>query len=226
LNDQVTATPYSDPIAQSAEAAPTAAEALAERARLISDCRACPLGRLRTNAVPGEGSPGAAIMFVGEAPGFYEDQQARPFVGQAGKLLDELLLEAGLTREGVFIANVLKCRPPNNRDPLPVEIEACSDHLAAQVAAIDPAMIVTLGRFSLQRFLPGATISGVHGQKFAREGRFVVPMYHPAAALHQASLRAVIEADFRRLPGYLAELRAPQPAVVEPAAIAEQGRLF
>jgi DNA polymerase len=223
--NEITATLHSDPPVSSTSDRETADLVLGERARLIAGCQACPLGRLRTNAVPGEGSSEAEIMFVGEAPGFHEDLQARPFVGQAGKLLDELLGAAGLSRESVFIANVLKCRPPNNRDPLPVEIDACSDHLAAQVAAIDPAMIVTLGRFSLQRFLPGAAISRVHGQKFAREGRCVVPMYHPAAALHQASLRAVIEADFRKLPGYLAELHATQP-IMEQAPAAEQGRLF
>jgi uracil-DNA glycosylase len=205
---------------------PDSAAALAERATLINACRACPLGSSRTHAVPGEGNPNAAVMFVGEAPGFYEDQQARPFVGQAGKLLDELLACAGLARPDVFIANILKCRPPGNRDPLPNEIEACADHLAAQVAAIDPKVIVTLGRYSLQRFLPGASISRIHGQKFPRDGRLVVPMYHPAAALHQASLRSVIEEDFRRLPTYLAEAVAPiEPPTAEDKP-PEQGRLL
>jgi DNA polymerase len=197
--------------------------AIAERVRA---CRACPLGTERTNAVPGEGNPNSAVVFVGEAPGFHEDQQGRPFVGQAGKLLDELLAAAGLARNDVFVANVLKCRPPGNRDPLPGEVEACAQHLAAQLEAIEPAVVVTLGRYSLQRFLPGASISRVHGQKFSRDGRTIVPMYHPAAALHQASLRAVIEQDFRRLPEYLNE---PEPESEPPAempALAEQARLF
>ncbi|MEX2237480.1 MAG: uracil-DNA glycosylase [Dehalococcoidia bacterium] len=201
---------------------------LAELAARIAACRACPLGSQRTQAVPGDGSAHARVMFLGEAPGFNEDQQGRPFVGQAGKLLDDLLALAGMRREDVFVANVLKCRPPGNRDPLPGEIEACSGHLAAQIESIDPEAIVTLGRFSLQRFLPGSSISRVHGQKFSKDGRIVVPMYHPAAALHQGNLRAVIEEDFRRLPGHLLPPeREPEPA---PAPIAlrpvEQGRLF
>jgi uracil-DNA glycosylase len=201
--------------------APAGLAAIADRIRA---CRACPLGSERTNAVPGEGNPNSPVVFVGEAPGFHEDQQGRPFVGQAGKLLDELLAAAGLHRNQVFIANILKCRPPGNRDPLPAEIDACSNHLAAQIDALDPAVIVTLGRYSLQRFLPGAAISRVHGQKFTKDGRTVVPMYHPAAALHQGSLRAVIEDDFRKLPGYLAEPE-PEPEPVA-AAVVEQGRLL
>ncbi|MPZ24060.1 MAG: uracil-DNA glycosylase [Dehalococcoidia bacterium] len=190
---------------------------------MVRTCRACALGSLRTNAVPGEGNAEAEVMFVGEAPGYYEDQAGRPFVGQAGKLLDDLLARAGLSRLDVFIANVLKCRPPGNRDPLPGEMDACSAHLNAQVDAIDPRVIVTLGRYSMQRFLPGSTISRVHGQRFERDGRIVVPMYHPAAALHQGSLRAVIEADFAKLPEYMrTPVKAPEPAP-QPA---EQGRLF
>ena len=197
---------------------------LTEIATRVRACRGCPLGSQRTNAVPGEGSSEARIIFVGEAPGFHEDQQGRPFVGQAGKLLDELLAAAGLHRNQVFIANILKCRPPSNRDPLPAEIDACSGHLAAQIEALDPAVIVTLGRYSLQRFLPGATISRVHGQKFTKDGRTIVPMYHPAAALHQGSLRAVIEDDFRKLPGYLADPE-PEPEPAAAPAVA-QGRLL
>lgn len=212
--------------APSAAARTTPMAMIAERIRA---CRACALGYQRTNAVPGEGNPSARVLFVGEAPGFNEDQQGRPFVGQAGKLLDDLLGQAGLRRDEVFIANTLKCRPPGNRDPLPGEMDACSMHLEAQIAAIAPEVIVTLGRFSLQRLLPGMTISRVHGQKFERDNLTIVPMYHPAAALHQGSLRAVIEADFRRLSAYL---RAPEPQPqlapgVELAAVAaEQGRLF
>ena len=204
-----------------------ARSSLDEIATRIRACRNCPLGSQRTNAVPGEGNPNSRVVFVGEAPGFHEDQQGRPFVGQAGKLLDELLAAAGLHRNDVFIANTLKCRPPGNRDPLPAEMEACAGHLAAQIEALDPAVIVTLGRYSLQRFLPGATISRVHGQKFTREERTVVPMYHPAAALHQGSLRAVIEDDFRKLPGYLSDPEPAAPAEPEPEPVAaEQGRLL
>lgn len=202
---------------------PAALTAIAERIRA---CRDCPLGSERTNAVPGEGNPNSPVVFVGEAPGFHEDQQGRPFVGQAGKLLDELLAAAGLARNEVFIANVLKCRPPGNRDPLPGEIEACAGHLAAQLEAIDPAVIVTLGRYSLQRFLPGASISRVHGQRFSRDGLTVVPMYHPAAALHQGSLRSVIEEDFRHLPDYLKEPEPGPEPLAEAPALAEQARLF
>jgi uracil-DNA glycosylase family 4 len=203
--------------------APAALSEIAERVRL---CRACPLGAQRTNAVPGEGNPDSPVVFIGEAPGFHEDQQGRPFVGQAGKLLDELLAAAGLQRKDVFIANILKCRPPGNRDPLPGEIEACSSHLAAQIEALNPAVVVTLGRFSLQRFLPGSSISRVHGQKFTRDGRTIVPMYHPAAALHQGSLRAVIEEDFRRLSDILNEPEPEAEPAPVPAAVAEQARLF
>jgi uracil-DNA glycosylase len=190
----------------------------------VRGCFSCALSKTRTQAVPGEGDPNAQVMFIGEAPGFNEDQQGRPFVGQAGKLLDDLLAQAGLSRSTVFIANVLKCRPPNNRDPLPDEIEACSSHLQAQIEAIDPKVIVTLGRYSLQRFLPGAAISRVHGQRFMKDDRTVVPMYHPAAALHQGSLRAVIEEDFRKLPGYLAPPSAPAEEAAPPAPA--QGKLF
>jgi DNA polymerase len=142
-------------------------------------------------------------MFIGEGPGFYEDQQGRPFVGAAGKFLDELLAGIGLDRKKVFIGNVVKCRPPNNRDPQPDEIEACSKYLEAQIATIDPKVIVTLGRYSLQRYFPGESISRIHGTPRRRGDVIVVPMYHPAAALHQASLRRVIEADFARLPAFL-----------------------
>lgn len=199
-------------------------EVIAEGVRF---CRACPLGDQRTNAVPGEGDPEAEVMLIGEAPGVNEDQQGRPFVGAAGKLLNDLLSCAGLSRDQVFIANTLKCRPPGNRDPLPGELDACSVHLEAQIATIDPQVIVTLGRFSLQRFLPGNTISRVHGQRFTKDGRTVMPMYHPAAALHQGSLRAVIEADFRQLRAYLNELRQPPEPELELASpVAEQARLF
>ncbi len=144
-------------------------------------------------------------MFIGEAPGWHEDQQGRPFVGAAGKFLNELLALAGLKREEVFITNVVKCRPPGNRDPLPDEIAACAPYLERQIAAIDPEVIVTLGRFSMARWFPGERISRIHGQPKRVEGRLIVPMYHPAAALHQSAFRAAIEEDFAKLPKILAE---------------------
>ncbi len=144
-------------------------------------------------------------MFVGEAPGFNEDRQGRPFVGAAGQFLEELLALAGLRRADVFITNVVKHRPPNNRDPEPDEIAACAGYLERQIAAIDPRVIVTLGRFSMNRWFPGEKITRIHGQPRWIDGRFIVPMMHPAAALHQPQNRPLIEADFRRLPEYLAQ---------------------
>jgi uracil-DNA glycosylase family 4 len=178
--------------------------ALAQIARAVSVCTDCGLAGGRTHAVPGEGNPDAAIVFIGEGPGFYEDQQGRPFVGAAGKFLDDLLRSIDLDRKTVFIANVVKCRPPSNRDPQPGEIAACSNYLDGQLAAIDPKVIVTLGRHSMQRYFPGESISRVHGQPRRKGDVIVVPMYHPAAALHQGSLRAIIEADFLRLPQFVA----------------------
>jgi DNA polymerase len=181
-------------------------KALAMIAKQTSACRDCGLCAGRTNVVPGEGNADADIMCIGEGPGFYEDQQGRPFVGASGKFLDELLARIGLDRRKVFIANVVKCRPPNNRDPQPEEIEACAKYLDEQIRVIDPKVIVTLGRHSMQRYFPGEAISRVHGQPRRKDGRIIVPMYHPAAALHQGSLRRVIEADFRRLPEFLARI--------------------
>ncbi len=195
--------------------------ALAALNESVRRCVACPLARGRTQAVPGEGRLDAEIMFVGEAPGYYEDQQGRPFVGAAGQFLEDLLRGIGLTRRDVFIANVIKCRPPSNRDPLPDEISACSDWLTRQMGIIEPKVVVTLGRYSLQRFLPGNSIGRVHGQGRRVGNRWVVPMYHPAAALHQGSLRGVIEEDFRKIPAYLEQaLRESQPTM-EPIAVAK-----
>jgi DNA polymerase len=144
-------------------------------------------------------------MFIGEGPGWHEDQQGRPFVGAAGKFLNELLALAGLSREDVFITNVVKCRPPGNRDPMPDEIAACAPYLDRQIAAIDPDVIVTLGRFSMARYFPGERISKIHGQPRKDGKRLIVPMYHPAAALHQSALRGAIEEDFTKLPKFLAD---------------------
>jgi uracil-DNA glycosylase family 4 len=198
--------------------------ALRALAAQIAVCPKCELSKTRTHAVPGEGNPSADIVFIGEGPGFYEDQQARPFVGPAGKFLDELLASIGLKRADVFICNVLKCRPPGNRDPLPGEMEACKPWLDAQLEALRPRVIVTLGRFSLGRYFPGQSISRIHGQPKKLGDVVVVPMYHPAAALHQGSLRGTIEQDFKKLPAILQETlkQKPQPETREPEPVQMQ----
>jgi DNA polymerase len=178
----------------------------------VKVCTKCELARSRTHAVPGEGNEHASVMCIGEGPGWHEDQQGRPFVGNAGKFLNELLELAGLKREDVFITNVVKCRPPGNRDPLPDEIAACAPYLDRQIAAINPDVIVTLGRFSMSRWFPGERISKIHGQAKRVEGRLIVPMYHPAAALHQAALRGAIEDDFKKLPKWLEEANRDREA--------------
>ena len=190
----------------------------------VAQCTRCLLHRGRTRAVPGEGPQNAEIMFIGEAPGFYEDQQGRPFVGAAGQFLEELLKEIGLQREQVFIANVIKCRPPGNREPLPEEIEACKPFLDRQIELLHPRLIVTLGRFSMARAFPNARISSIHGQPRKIGGVIYYPMYHPAAALHQPSLRRDVEEDMRRIPELLKQ--AAQIAEAQPPAEAEQLRLF
>jgi DNA polymerase len=142
-------------------------------------------------------------MFIGEGPGFHENEQGRPFVGAAGQFLEELLASINLKRQQVYITNVVKCRPPGNRDPQTEELEACSGYLERQILAINPKVIVTLGRYSMARFLPNAKISEIHGQAIRVHGRLIVPMYHPAAALHQPSLRSAVENDFARLPEWM-----------------------
>lgn len=174
----------------------------------VRACTACRLHQSAMRAVPGEGPADAKVMFIGEAPGFHEDRQGRPFVGAAGQFLEELLGLAGLRRSEVFIANVIKHRPPDNRDPLPDEIAACSQFLDRQIAALNPLVIVTLGRFSMARWFPGEKISRIHGQPRWIGGRMIIPMMHPAAALHQPQYRALIEADFRRLPEFIAQAEA------------------
>jgi uracil-DNA glycosylase len=200
---------------------------------LEAEVRSCPRCRLRDtrkNAVPGEGAQTAEVMFVGEAPGFWENEQGRPFVGQAGKLLDELLASVGLRREDVYITNVLKCRPPNNRDPLPEELAACHEYLERQIALIQPKLIVTLGRFSMAKFFPGGRgMRELHG-KTTRYGRSTcLAVYHPAAALRQAALRQVLEEDFGKIPQLLERARADFDAEAEavvPAPAPEQLSLF
>jgi len=165
-------------------------------------------------------------MFVGEGPGFHEDQQARPFVGPAGKLLEELLGSAGLRRSDVYITNVVKCRPPNNRDPLPAEIEACRKYLRLQIEKIDPKLIVTLGRYSLAWFFPRDSISKVHGHLRRQNSMHYLHMYHPAAALHAGNLRKTIEDDFRRIPQALEKIRRVEQPVAVPEPAPDQMRLF
>lgn len=174
----------------------------------IRSCEACLLHTTRKNAVPGEGPQDAQVMFIGEAPGLNEDREGRPFVGRSGSFLEELLAAAGLKRSEVYICNVLKCRPPDNRDPLPAEIDSCSDFISRQIQLIDPFVVVTLGRHSMRRFFPDATISRVHGQPKTVAGRLIVPMYHPAAALHRGNLKQTIIDDFSLLPGFIDRVRS------------------
>lgn len=179
---------------------------------IIERCPCSDLCQTRTRAVPGEGPEDAQVMFIGEAPGFNEDKTGRPFVGAAGQFLNKLLAAAGLERSSVYITNVVKCRPPNNRDPLPAEIEACRTYLDRQIEIIRPRVIVTLGRYSMSRWFPGESISRIHGQPRVVDGVTIVPMFHPAAALHQERYRALIEADFRKLPAILAAATTSPPA--------------
>lgn len=183
------------------------AEILAQIAAEVAACQACVLHHSRKKAVPGEGPANAEIMFIGEGPGFYENEQGHPFVGAAGQFLDELLAQAGLKRPDVWIGNVVKCRPPGNRDPLPDELAACNKYLERQIAAIAPKIIITLGRYSMGKFMPGAKISAVHGQMRHIGDRFVIAMFHPAAALHQGSLKPAIMQDFAQLPKLLEQAR-------------------
>src|SRR5262249_40864245 len=176
----------------------------------VQACTKCALHIGTRNGVPGEGSSRAEVMFIGEGPGYHEDRQGRPFVGPAGQFLNELLASIGLDRSSAFITNVVKHPPPDNRDPLPEEIAACSDYLTRQIATLNPKVIVTLGRYSMARFFPTAKISQIHGQAKLVDGRVVVAMYHPAAALHKIELRQTVEDDFK-------------PAT--PAALAEANRL-
>jgi len=182
--------------------------ALSELYREMASCQSCGLAQHRTQVVPGEGTVDTDILFVGEAPGYNEDRLGRPFVGAAGVFLDGLLASIGMGRSDVYIANIIKCRPPGNRDPGPGEIAACKPWLDRQMEMIRPKVIVTLGRVSLSRFRPNESISKVHGKPI-RMGEFVLfPMYHPAAALHQGGLRNTLESDMLLLPKILKELRS------------------
>ncbi len=176
---------------------------LTDLAAQIKVCTRCDLAKSRTQAVPGDGPATASIMFIGEGPGFHEDQQGKPFVGPSGQFLNELLASINMKREDVFIANVVKCRPPQNRDPQPDEIEACRVWLDKQIEIIKPKVIVTISRYAMARWFPNKKISEIHGKAFRFGNLVVVAMYHPAAALHQHSLRTVLEEDFKKLPEYI-----------------------
>jgi DNA polymerase len=203
----------------------------------VAGCTRCRLAQGRTQVVFGSGNSHADLMFVGEAPGFHEDKQGVPFVGQAGKLLDRLLSVIGLARDDVFVVNVLKCRPPGNRDPQPDEIEACESHLFRQIALIEPVVVATLGNFAT-KLLSGRQlgITRVHGQeqKTTIGGRDVLlyPIYHPAAALYTPAMLKVLESDFARLPELLGRALVPPPpaepelTLVAATASAQQLGLF
>ena len=203
---------------------------LDEIARLVRQCSDCELGRGRKNAVPGEGSPDADLMIIGEGPGAQEDLLGRPFVGRAGQFLDELLGYIGLKREDVFIANMVKCRPPENRDPLPAEVSACDKYLERQIELLDPLLIVTLGRVSLARFFPGESMARARGKVREKDGRFIYPVMHPAAALYRQEVRPGIIEDFKAIPKVLDNIRnssaAPTLAPAAESPPAQQLSLF
>ena len=196
-------------------------DTLADLAHRVSVCADCPLHTGRTNAVPGEGPPDAEILFIGEGPGFHEDRQGRPFVGPAGNFLEDLLQSIGMTRDQVFIANMVKCRPPDNRDPTPAEISACAKYLDRQIELLNPLLIVTLGRFSLGKFLPGQSISRARGRLRTVNGLHVFPIMHPAAGLRRQEMRAAIEEDFAKIPGLLDVLRMQAEPASPSARVAE-----
>jgi len=217
-------------------AVPVEANDLQAYASSVASCTRCRLAQGRTQVVFGSGNPSADLMFVGEAPGFHEDKQGLPFVGQAGKLLEKLLAGIGLHRSDVYIANVLKCRPPGNRDPQPDEIEACESHLFRQIEMIEPTVVATLGNFAT-KLLSGRPlgITRVHGQEQETTlgGRSVLlyPLYHPAAALYTPAMLEVLESDFARLPALLGRVLVPTPEpdlalVAAPSPPAEQLGLF
>ena len=198
---------------------------LAEIAREVKACTKCKLYQSAKQGVPGEGPANAEIMFIGEGPGFYEDQQGKPFVGPSGRFLEELLASINLRRQDVFITNVVKHRPPENRDPEPDEIAACASFLDRQIAALQPKVIVTLGRYSMARYFPNARITAIHGQARTVNGRVIVAMYHPAAGLRLESTRQALIEDFKKLPQLIAKAHAqresapPEPEDKGPAQL-------
>ena len=199
---------------------------LQEYCESMKECTLCALSKSRTNVVFGVGDEHADILFVGEAPGFFEDKQAEPFVGPAGQFLDQLLASISLKRNDVYITNTVKCRPPENRDPLPEEIETCNQYLRFQLEYIKPKLICTLGNHSTKLLLETKSgITSLHGRKFMKGGTFYIPLYHPAAALHRPPLRSTLIEDFERLKQYLSEVNeAGQPQ--EKEAVPEQLGLF
>jgi uracil-DNA glycosylase family 4 len=206
-------------------------DSLEQIATEVRACRKCPLGDIRKNAVPGEGPADARIMFIGEGPGFHEDLQGRPFVGASGQYLEELLAEINLTRHQVYIANVIKCRPPGNRDPAASELAACREYLDRQIAMIRPSIIVTLGRYSMERYFPGQSISRIHGRAKRAGAVYYLPMFHPAAALRNPAWRQEMSTDMRRIPALLAEIDATRshgetPSLDEGSNDFEQLSLF
>ena len=206
-----------------------ASERHAELASRISACEMCGLSKGRGKTVPGDGAADADIMFIGEGPGFYEDKQGLPFVGRAGNLLNEMLASISLKRADVFITNMVKCRPPNNRDPFPAEIAACAPYLDEQIEMVRPKVIVALGRYSFSKFFPGEAIGKARGKPREWRGAVVYPMYHPAAALRNGSLKARLQDDFSRLPELLREAESGRPrgeAAAAPAPAAKQMGLF
>ena len=192
----------------------------------VRSCTLCGLHATRTHAVPGAGSAHAEILFIGEGPGFHEDQQGLPFVGRSGDYLSYLLDQIQLRREDVFITNIIKCRAPNNRDPLPQEIQTCRPYFDRQLALIDPLVVATLGRFSMRLFFPGASISRIHGQARIEGGRAYLPLYHPAAALRNPKLRHDMEADIAQLRALRDEMRKRRDSGEVPEPQREQKTLF
>jgi len=195
---------------------------LAKIAETIRRCQKCELAHTRKHAVPGTGPANSEIMLIGEGPGFHENEQGLPFVGASGKFLTELLNNSGMPRDTVFITNVIKCRPPGNRAPREQELKECSSFLDKQIAAINPLIIITLGRFSMARYFENAHISGIHGKAVWRENRLIIPMYHPAAALHQPKLRSVIMQDFAQLEGLIAKEKERLTSASASAVIGEK----
>lgn len=190
--------------------------ALSELYQEIALCQRCDLYKYARSAVPGEGAENAEIMFIGEAPGWHEDQQGRPFVGPAGQFLDKLIASIKMKRADVYITNVVKHRPPENREPLPAEIAACNEWLDKQIALLKPRMIVTLGRYSMAKFFPDKSISKIHGTAYKKDDVIYFAMYHPAAALHQANLREAIEQDMLKIPAILAQAKGVPATQQEP----------
>jgi DNA polymerase len=207
-------------------------EELDEIAEQVRVCTRCELYKSATKAVPGEGPANAEIMMIGEGPGFHEDQQGRPFVGASGRFLDELLAHINLSRSDIFITNVVKHRPPGNRDPQPDEMEACRPWLDQQIELIKPKVIVTISRFAMARWFPNEKITVIHGKAKRFGDLMVVPMFHPAAALRNINLRPVLIEDFKKLPKYIEEAKkpsaptAPQEELKKKDPPAEQLRMF